>query len=114
MRHRGSTVVVDALSTLFVVASVAAPTRSVSAQQAAFRGGVDLVNLGVTVADRKGDLVTDLTAEDFEIYEDGKKQTIRNFWAGPGCASRPAARRQQSMGPESLRRWPLSSSSTRS
>jgi Ca-activated chloride channel family protein len=47
-----------------------------------FRTGVDLVNIGVTITDRKGNLVTDLTAEDFEIYEDGKKQTLRYFAAG--------------------------------
>ena len=47
-----------------------------------FRTGVDLVNIGVTITDRKGNLVTDLTAEEFEIYEDGKKQTLRYFAAG--------------------------------
>jgi len=51
-------------------------------QTPVFRSGVDLVNLGVTVSDRKGNLVADLTAEDFEIYEDGKKQTLRYFAAG--------------------------------
>jgi len=54
-----------------------------SAQQVPiFRAGVDLVNLGVTVTDSKGTLVTDLHADDFEISEDGKKQTIRYFSAG--------------------------------
>jgi Ca-activated chloride channel homolog len=53
-----------------------------SAQQAPlFRGGVDLVNLGVTVTDRKGHFVADLTAGDIEIYEDGKKQTLQYFSA---------------------------------
>jgi len=51
-------------------------------QTPVFRSGVDLVNLGVTVTDRKGNLVAGLTAEDFEIYEDGKKQTLRYFAAG--------------------------------
>ena len=54
-----------------------------SAQQVpVFRAGIELVNVGVTVADKKGSLVTDLTDNDFEIYEDGKKQTIRFFSAG--------------------------------
>jgi Ca-activated chloride channel family protein len=44
-----------------------------------FRSGVDLVNVAVTVTDRKGALVTDLTADDFEVYEDGKRQEIRYF-----------------------------------
>jgi Ca-activated chloride channel homolog len=51
-----------------------------------FRTGVDLVNIGATITDRKGNLVTDLTAEDFEIYEDGKKQTLRYFAAGDPVA----------------------------
>jgi Ca-activated chloride channel homolog len=55
----------------------------VSAMQ--FRGGIDVVNVGVTVTDRKGALVGDLTADDFEIFEDGKKQTVRFFASGdPG------------------------------
>jgi len=47
-----------------------------------FRTGVDLVNLGVTVTDRKGRLVTRLQAADFEVYEDGQKQTITYFSGG--------------------------------
>jgi Ca-activated chloride channel family protein len=47
-----------------------------------FRGGVDLVNTSVTVTDRRGKLVTDLTADDFEIREDGRLQTIRYFSMG--------------------------------
>jgi Ca-activated chloride channel family protein len=44
-----------------------------------FRGGVDLVNLAATVTDKKGNLITDLTAADFEVLEDGKPQTVRYF-----------------------------------
>ena len=54
-----------------------------------FRTGVDLVQLGVTVTDRKGALVADLTAADFEIFEDGKKQTIQLFASGREDASAP-------------------------
>ena len=54
-------------------------------QVPAFRTGVDVVSLGVTVTDRKGSLVTDLTADDFEIYEGGKKQAIR-YWAAGDLA----------------------------
>ena len=38
---------------------------------------VDLVNLGVTVTDRKGELVAELTADDFEVFEDGRQQTVQ-------------------------------------
>jgi VWFA-related protein len=51
--------------------------------------GVDLVHLGVTVTDKKGSLVTDLTAEDFEIYEDGKKQAVRFFSLGLSDSANP-------------------------
>ena len=59
------------------MSSLAAAQRSTT-----FRTGVDLVNLGVTVTDKKGTLVADLTAEDFEITEDGKRQTLRYFAPG--------------------------------
>jgi hypothetical protein len=43
-------------------------------QPPVFRGGIDLVNLGATAIDRKGNFVADLMADDFEIYEDGRLQ----------------------------------------
>jgi Ca-activated chloride channel homolog len=51
-------------------------------QPTTFRTGVDLVNFGVTVTDKKGSLVGDLIAEDFEVTEDGKRQTLSYFAAG--------------------------------
>jgi Ca-activated chloride channel family protein len=47
-----------------------------------FRSRIDVVNVGVTVTDRRGTLVTDLAEGDFEIFEDGRKQTIRYFATG--------------------------------
>jgi VWFA-related protein len=38
-----------------------------------------LIQVDVTVTDKKGDLVTDLKPEDFEVYENGKKQEVTNF-----------------------------------
>jgi Ca-activated chloride channel family protein len=66
----------------FVSLVVAAPRRIAAQQSTTFRTGVDLVNIGVTVTDRKGNLVTDLTAEDFQITEDGRPQTLSYFAAG--------------------------------
>src|SRR5437867_10838257 len=57
-------------------------------QRPVFRTGVDLVNVGVTVTDRKGNLVTALTADDFVIFEDGKKQTLAYFATGETDASK--------------------------
>jgi len=57
--------------------------RQAAAQQApVFRTGVDPVNLGVTITDKRGNLVTDLTADDFAVLEDGKKQTVTYFVSG--------------------------------
>ncbi len=38
-----------------------------------------LIQADVSVTDKDGNVVTDLKPEDFEIYENGKKQTITNF-----------------------------------
>jgi len=38
-----------------------------------------MVNLGVTVVDRKGSFLTNLGEKDFEVYEDGQKQALRFF-----------------------------------
>ena len=58
-------------------------------QQATFRAGIDLVNVGVTVTDRHGNFITDLNAEDFEIVEEGRKQPISYFGRGDQSASAP-------------------------
>ena len=70
-----------------------------------FRTTVDLVNMGVTVIDRKGQLISELKADDFEIYEDGQPQAIRYFAAGeksdqpgPELHLGLAARRQREHG----------------
>ena len=44
-----------------------------------FRTGVELVSLNVTVTDPAGRYVTDLTQEDFAVYEDGVKQDLTFF-----------------------------------
>ena len=59
----------------------------VSAAQPRFRAGVDLATFGVAVTDRKGNIVTDLARDEFEIIEDGKRQSIDYFALGEGEAS---------------------------
>jgi Ca-activated chloride channel family protein len=44
-----------------------------------FRTGVELINVTATVTDGQGRFVPGLKAEDFEVYEDGKLQTISQF-----------------------------------
>jgi len=40
---------------------------------------VEVVNVPVTVLDRRGLPVLDLNQDDFEVYEDGQRQAIRYF-----------------------------------
>jgi VWFA-related protein len=47
------------------------------------------VNFGVTVSDRKGSFITDLRPGDFELVEDGKKQTITYFAGGDDVTAAP-------------------------
>ncbi len=58
------------------------PVRVATQQVPVFKTGIDLVNFEVTVTDKKGSLVSDLTPGDFEVFEDGKKQDIRLFARG--------------------------------
>lgn len=44
-----------------------------------FRSGVDVVQVTATVTDADGRLVADLERDDFEIFEDGRLQTLTHF-----------------------------------
>ena len=61
----------------------------IAAQTPTFRTGIDLATFGVTVVDKKGEYLTDLTADDFEIVEDGQKQTLKYFARGTDLESGP-------------------------
>ena len=76
-----------AIALATAAASVAVPARLRSQQAGIFSARVDLVSIAVTVADKKHRLITDLSARDFAIYEDGKPQTITAF--APGDQSGP-------------------------
>ena len=62
---------------------------AVEGQQPVFRTRLDLVSMGVTVTDRRGSHVSDLTQDDFEIIEDGRTQTITHFARGDEVTSAP-------------------------
>ena len=66
-----------ALALMIVVAATAA----LAARQT-FRARVDLVHFSVVVTDRSGAPITGLTADDFEVVEEGKPQTITYFAEG--------------------------------
>ena len=73
--------VVSAFSTTVALAKV---VRRIDQQ---FRAGVDLTTFAVIVTDRKGNIVTDLAKEDFEIVEDDKAQALQYFARGAGETS---------------------------
>ena len=62
---------------------------SVPPQTPPVHTGIDLTTFGVTVVDKKGDYLTDLTAADFEIFEDGQKQEVKYFARGVDLDSGP-------------------------
>ena len=62
--------------------AVVAESAQVEPRPPTFRGRIDLVNVGVTVTGKKHRLVTDLSAGDFTVYEDGKPQPILAFATG--------------------------------
>lgn len=72
------------LRLLFVPALVVAASASAMAQQQpVIRSGTDTVRVYVTVTDRDGRLVTDLTQDRFEVRDEGRPQPITLFDNSP-------------------------------
>jgi VWFA-related protein len=71
------------LATAVLTALLAASgLRAQQAQQVeppVFRVNVEAVEIDVFVTDAQGNPVTDLTADDFELFEEGTRQTITSF-----------------------------------
>ena len=70
---------VVALVLLMIVISSGVTGRGLSQDQDTLKVSVDLVNVPFTVTDRHGRFVSGLTAKDFAVEEDGRRQEIRNF-----------------------------------
>jgi VWFA-related protein len=63
--------------------------------QSTFRLPVNVVVVNATVTDKAGKPVTDLTVDDFRVFEDGKRQAIQTFALesyGPGGVEESAAK----------------------
>lgn len=69
------------LALIFVSAGLAAE-QAPAPPQATFHSASRTVAVYVTVSDTTGKLVPDLTQDDFEIYDNGKKQAITLFDSG--------------------------------
>ncbi|MGH9340221.1 MAG: VWA domain-containing protein [Acidobacteriota bacterium] len=54
-----------------------------------FKASVDAVNILCTVRNRRGNYIRDLEREDFEVYEEGKRQQIDFFSLEMGESARP-------------------------
>jgi Ca-activated chloride channel family protein len=72
-----------------VVVAIVLGITSLVAQTPTFRTGIDLATFGVTVVDRKGEYLTNLNLEDFEILEDGQRQTVKYFARGADIENGP-------------------------
>src|SRR5690349_13589785 len=68
-----------AFLTSFLAAVAAVAVLAASPQQPVFRAGSDAVRVFVTVLDRDGRMVTNLTQDKFEIRDEGKPQPITQF-----------------------------------
>jgi len=88
LRFGTPTVAKIALGLLLVPASLAAQEP---APEESFAESIEVsvVNLDVFVTDRKGQPLTGLKREDFEVFEDGKPVEITNFYAESGTAVVP-------------------------
>ncbi len=67
------------LLSLFISVNAQKPTPSPSNNDDVVRISTTLIQIDATVTDKKGKIVKDLKPEDFEVYENGKKQDITNF-----------------------------------
>jgi VWFA-related protein len=59
--------------------AAASPAPPPAANLPTFTAGTNAVTLDVVVRDKKGRMVRDLAAGDFEVYEDGVKQAVDSF-----------------------------------
>ena len=78
MRHRVTLALLVSVCTFLPVAPLAAQTKPAGEQDDVVRITTNLVQIDAVVT-KDGKPVRDLKAEDFEIYQDGKKQTITTF-----------------------------------
>lgn len=62
-----------------LIAAVAGGIGLQAQREPSFRSNVDLISLMVSVTDGSGRHVTDLSAEDFEVFEDGRPQEVAFF-----------------------------------
>src|SRR4029077_267260 len=68
-----------ALGLMIAIVCCVVMANAIAQDQDTLKVSVELVNVPFTVTDRHGRLVPGLTAKDFLVEEDGRRQEIRNF-----------------------------------
>ena len=81
---RPSTARVVLIPLLAALAASTVSSQAQAPQTPTFRARTDFVSTTVTVRDSTGRSVPDLRADEFEVYEDGVRQTITSFSATVG------------------------------
>jgi Ca-activated chloride channel homolog len=85
---RLTTIVVAAIAAAAVLAAGVsaqqpqAPEPPQAPQAPTFRTGTETVAIYATVLDRAGEMVLNLSRDDFEVYDDGRKQNLTQFIDG--------------------------------
>jgi VWFA-related protein len=83
---------VAAVALLALVAPPHARAQTPQPQDEIIRVDTKEVGLDVVVRDKRGHVVKDLRASDFEVFEDGRRQQVQSFrLVARGAAARPAA-----------------------
>ena len=62
-----------------VMATAVSPLAQVRGNDTFFRTGIEIVQMAATVVDEDGRLVGGLERDDFQIFEDGERQTLTHF-----------------------------------
>jgi VWFA-related protein len=65
---------------LLLTVALAAATLSAAPQQTTFKSSTSLVEVDIIVKDKEGRFVSGLTADDFDVFEEGKPQPIKHFY----------------------------------
>ena len=82
MAPRTGLITITALIAVAIAYSTTVRTQERPAGQGfTFRSAAELINVTVTVTDEHGRFVSNLRAQDFEVFENGEKQTISQFEA---------------------------------
>lgn len=81
-RFAGIAFLLIAASALSVRGAQAPAAQEPTPQAPVFRAGTETVAIYATVLDRAGEMVSNLRREDFDVYDDGKRQPLTVFVSG--------------------------------